>query len=263
MSISSYAALDAVNFSTLKEFAISALRYKHRLSQPRVDTDGMRCGRIDHRAILQPETIADLPAWPGGNRIAAALAAFVRANGEDYVWKEQEREDALALSAAVHAHPVAGPLVRLPGECEKAIVKVDPRTGIMRKARVDKLCAEQIVEVKTSKQTIDPRMIQRQITGFSYHVQAAWYLDVTGLDRFSWIFVEQNAPHDVAVVYASDEWIELGRHTYERWLDQLVECRRTDRWPGVCDGAMEIDVPLWAAEINTDPGLDLIGLEGL
>lgn len=261
MNISSYASLDAVNFSTLKDFALSPRRYQHILSKPRTDTDSMRTGRIDHRAILEPDTLADLPIWPGGDRKKAALAAFIAANGEDYVWKPSELEDARALSAAVHAHPTAGPLVRTPGEREKVLVKADPRTGIMRKARLDKLCEGLVLEVKTTKQPLSERMIQRQITGYAYHAQMAWYLDIAGVDAGKWIFVEQAAPHDVVVVPASLEWIDAGRALYRSWLDRLVECRASGKWPGLCDGEMEIEVPSWLMPGCDDPGLDLTGLE--
>jgi hypothetical protein len=199
--------------------------------------------------------------WPGGNRTATALKAFTAAHGEDYAWKEQELSDARALSAAVHAHPTAGPLVRTPGECEKVLIKAGVRTGIMRKARLDKLCEGLVLEVKTTKQPLSERMIQRQITGYAYHAQMAWYLDIAGVDAGKWIFVEQAAPHDVVVVPASLEWIEAGRALYSQWLDRLVECRRTDTWPGLCDGEMEIEVPPWLMQGCDDPGLDLTGLE--
>lgn len=256
-----YASLDAVNYSTLKDFALSPRRYRHTLAKPRVDTDSMRTGRIDHRAILQPETLADLPVWPGGDRKKAALASFIAANGEDYIWKEQELSDARALSAAVHAHPTAGPLVRTPGECETVLIKADPRTGIMRKARLDKLCEAMVLEVKTTKQPLSERMIQRQITGYAYHAQMAWYLDIAGVDAGKWIFVEQDAPHDVAVVPATPDWIDAGRALYRGWLDRLVECQRTDTWPGLCDGEMQIEVPPWFSLGCDDPGLDMTGLK--
>jgi len=263
ITVAAYSSIDAVNYSSLKDMEVSALRYKHRLSVPRKDTDSMRCGRLDHAAILEPETVATWPMWTGGDRKAKAIAEFIAKHGEDYIWKDQEITDARALSAAVHAHPEAGPLVRTPGAVESPLIWTEPTTGIVCKSRPDKRLSDRLLEIKTSKLDLSARMIQKQITGYRYHAQAAFYLDASGLDQFTWIFVEQSAPHDVAVVHASQDWIDAGRAMYRGWLERLAECRRTNTWPGVCSGAMEIEVPSWVMPGSDDPGLDMTALEGL
>lgn len=250
--IDDYRANPAINYSSLKWMAISPLRYKHAKEQPYADTDSKRCGRLDHCAVLERYKVKDWPMWPGGDRTKKAKAEF--GNVEDYIWKASELSAALDLSTAVQSHPVAGPLVSRPGVCEQPVYWTDARTGKRCKCRPDKRCGQRIIELKSTGLTLSERMIQRQIITYQYHVQAAWYLDGTGASEFSWIFVEQKAPHDVVVVHASEEWIEMGRATYRTWLDRLIECEGRGRFPGLSDEPLFVDVPKWMHDEDTGLG---------
>jgi hypothetical protein len=53
-----YAAIDAMNWSTLKELAVSPRMLKWRVDHPREDTDALELGRAVHCAILEPQRFA-------------------------------------------------------------------------------------------------------------------------------------------------------------------------------------------------------------
>lgn len=256
-----YHQIDAANFSTLKHLAISPLRYKHNLAQPRKDTDPMRVGRLQHCAILQPP-LADLwPEWAGAKRDKriAEWREFLNKHGEDY-WKDDELATAKAMAAAVRAHPIAGRLLAS-GVPETPITWTDAATKILCKARPDLRDGGRIVEIKTTRNALSRGMIRKQIAGLLYHGQAAFYLDGAGADSFTWIFVEQQAPHDVAVVPANSDMLREGRTLYRGWLETLRRCRETDTWPGIAPEPLDIDLPEWAMAGHDDPGLDMTGLE--
>lgn len=254
-----YASIPAVNFSTLKAMAISPLRYHHILSTPRKDTDPMRVGRLQHCAVLQPELAELWPHWDGKDRKGPAWLAFQAQHGGDY-HRAQEMQTARTMSAAVRAHPSAGPLLR-GGVAETPVMNTCPRTGIRRKCRPDYRRPGHVVELKTTGLSLSKRMIQKQIAGLLYHAQAAFYLDCCEADIFTWIFVEQAAPHDVVVVPANTQMIEEGRRLYSGWLDLLVQCQAESRWPGLSDEPMDIELPDYAIGCTDDPGLDMTGLE--
>lgn len=255
-----YAALPGVNYSTLKAMAISPLRYRHVLSQPREDSDTFRHGRLGHAAILEPERLLTLPHWSKAKRDArdSEWLAFEAAH-EDYT-RAEERSHFVAMSLAVRRNPLVAALLQ-GGVAEQAVTRLDAATGLRLKGRPDYRAGGRLVDLKLTKMTLSRRMLERQIAGLLYHGQAAFYLDLCEAESFTWIFAEQAAPYDSVVVPATPDWIDAGRALYRGWLDRLVECQRTDTWPGLCEGEMVIEVPPWLMPGCDDPGLDMTGLE--
>jgi hypothetical protein len=104
---------------------------------------------------------------------------------------------------------------------------------------------------------------------YSYHAQAAMYLDALAAagqprSRYGLIAAEKAAPHKVRCYVLSDAAIEAGRDRYRGWLRALAECRAANQWPAWLPGeeqVMELDLPAYAYEPQSDPGLDLTGLE--
>jgi exodeoxyribonuclease VIII len=72
----------------------------------------------------------------------------------------------------------------------------------------------------------------------SYHIQAAFdlalYCAATGEDRTDWVFVVQEnyPPYETGRRLLSQEFIEIGRLTYEHALKQYAKCLKTGNWPG-------------------------------
>lgn len=255
-----YTALEGVNYSTLKAMEISALRYRHVLSQPREDSDTFRHGRLGHAAILEPQKLLDMPHWDKAKRDArdGDWLAF-EAEHEDYT-RADERSHFVAMSLAVRKNPLVAALLAR-GVAEQPVTKRDPRTGLLLKGRPDFRDGGRLVDLKLTKMTLSRRMIERQIAGLLYHGQAAFYLDLCEAESFTWIFAEQNPPFDSVVVPASDVMLDTGRALYRGWLDRLVECKRSDAWPGIATEPMDIELPPWLMPGCDDPGLDMTGME--
>jgi hypothetical protein len=246
-----YASIDAVNISSLKWMGVSPLRYQFMLAQPDHDTDPKRKGRLGHCAVFEPERLDRWGSSWAKDRRGGDWLKFRAIQGADYVWKPEEREHALAISAAVHADPVAGPLVT-GGRAERCREWTDLRTRVKCKGRLDYENELGISDLKVVADMSD-RGIQRAICSFSSHAQAAWYSDGAGGRPFCWIFVEAKPPHDVLVVPATEDWLTIGRTLYDGWLDQLVACRASGVWPGRGAGKpREIAPPAYAIDYDAE-----------
>lgn len=62
--------------------------------------------------------------------------------------------------------------------------------------------------------------MQKSIFNFSYHVQAAMYVMLTGTERFYWIACEKEAPYNVGVYMASEATLSHGKALLDKWIDK-------------------------------------------
>jgi hypothetical protein len=250
-SIDTYRAIDAVNISTLKAMAVSPLHYRHACDHGRADTDAMALGRLMHAMVFEPQEIdARYVVWDGGRRAGKDWTAFCEANvGKEILRAPEDWERAEAVRAAVLDHPAAAELLAH-GTPEKVLQWTDAATGLACKGKADWDTGSWIVDLKTCRD-ISARAIQRVVVGLAYHAQAAFYCDgaerMDGRERgFAWIFVEQNAPHDVAVYTCPTDVLDVGRDLYRRWLERVKTCRETGVWPGSAPDRMVMELPAWA-----------------
>lgn len=261
-----YDAIDAVNYSTLKELARSPLHYRHRLDAPREQTKSMFRGSAAHTAILEPiEFMRRYVVFEGARRAGKAWEAFQEENAGKVILKEDEFNTAMAMRDAVQRCATAMAYLRR-GQHEAALAWTDPETGIACKGRPDFVADDNtVVDVKTTRDP-SPFWFQRDVARLQYHVQAAFYVDglaqITRREsRAVIIAVESAPPHDVAVYrLPDDEVLGPGRDAYRAMLTKLAECRRDNRWPGVAGGfELTMTLPAWALPDESD--LDALGLE--
>ena len=279
-----YNDLPGVRWSTLKAGLQSPLHLRHALEQPRQDTEALRRGRRVHVATLQPArwgefygTGPDLSAVrtkdgkPAANPLATAegkslMAEWLAANPGVELVSDADRDAAFRIAAAVQAHPEARQVL---GNCpERESARWAMLDGIKGKCQADASGYGVLVDLKTIGKMLSERALQRQILDYSYHGQLAWYRRVmraagVAVDRCVLIFVESAAPHDVAVVDVSEEWLALGDELVDQALAayaEVVAGRAVGRFPGV----VALDVPAWMQtdEANGDDlGLDLEGVD--
>jgi exodeoxyribonuclease VIII len=128
----------------------------------------------------------------------------------------------------------------------------DPEFGVRLRGRPDIMGPQGITDLKT---TADVRFFAKQIDSFSYHWQAAMYLDgaeACGWDgplEWRWIVAEPEPPYAVEVSHpVSLSLLELGRDEYRRALKTYAQCKEADTWPASSYGLMEFDLPNWRYE---------------
>lgn len=249
-----YAEIPAEHAGQLRKILTSPLAYARGLVEPDVDSDTLRLGRAIHTAVLQPQRFAtQYVCWTGGVRRGKAWDQYV-ADAEaakQTILKEDQLDLVVKISKAVRTHPIAAPLLSQDGRAELTIAWVHDRTGIGIKVRVDWL-AGVLLDLKTCRDPA-PRRFACTAAELGYHFQLALYADAVaaaglGTPPVKIIAAQNREPHDV-VVYSLDEDLLLaGRLEYERALDQLVDCRRINKWPGQAETEeLPLKLPVWAS----------------
>lgn len=265
MKPAEYAALDAVNWSTLKVLRRSPLHYQHARANPRADADYLAMGRAVHTAVLEPDRFAlDYAIWTGERRAGKAWEAFKEANAARTILTEREYGTCLAIRDAVRAHPRAAAYLER-GQAERAIVWTDAATGLRCKARLDFISSSRpaVVDLKTAR-SVEPRRFGTASAQLLYHGQLAFYRAgwraVTGADLDPVILaVESEAPHDVVVYRFEEETRDEGDALAAALLEQLAERRRSGDWPGIDRGEEQLlALPRWA--LPDDDGADDLGI---
>jgi hypothetical protein len=261
-----YDAIDAVNFSSLKELAHSPKRYQHRKKHGRKATRSMERGTAAHTALLEPDRFFRDYAVFGldKKRGSKEWSAFEAANPGKEILKLAEYEEAITVAAAVRADPIAMRYLEN-GMPEVALVWTDKETGTQCKGRVDWLddIGRVIPDIKGAR-NIESHAFWRQGAALNYHTQAAFYASgyhaITGHEPTSKIIaVEFEPPHDVVVYNMTEEVLDKGREEYRRLLLKLIGCQDDNRWPGYANNCeLDAQLPAWMMTDDDDlDGLDL------
>jgi hypothetical protein len=169
--------------------------------------------------------------------------------------KQDECDSLLRMIESVQSNPKARWLLDAKGYYEHSIVWRDKVTGLMLRARPDKmsLLSDECVisDIKTTRAE-DHRDFSSAIASFGYHRQAAWYWDGVeslGYDvpAFCFITVNKTPAHECHVYELQPSAIELGREENRQLLVELAHRLNTDNWTSRDHGTiLEIDLPTWA-----------------
>ena len=202
-------------------------------------------GTAVHMAILEPELFAlNYTLFTGDRRNKDGKMAYEAVIASGKIPLNQEQWDNITgAAAAVHAHPAAAPLLN---GIQTEVSCFDNWMGVKVKARIDGLGKDYIIDVKTT-QDASPIAFAKSCAQFRYHVQAAWYRQITGIQRFVFIAVEKEAPYGVACYELDEQAINLGIDIIEEQLRTYVECEQLNSWPCYSSQIQSLSLPAWAA----------------
>lgn len=205
-------------------------------------TKNAEIGKASHIAILKPDQWSDLvailPFDDFKTKAAREARDMARAAGK-IVLKTEAAAEVLAMSQALHRHPVASELVQR-GTAERAYVWQDPQTNIWLKAKPDYMRPKALVDLKTAP-SANPAAFSYHLYSMGYHQQAAWYLDgveaVTGErpDRFVFIVQEREPPYLVTVCPLDLQAVEWGAKLNRKAINLFAQCVERNDWPGYQD----------------------------
>ncbi len=164
------------------------------------------------------------------------LTAFIK---DPYTWKYEEKPDSEA-SFFVEGR-LQHCLFLEPDVFHDEFVvspKLDRRTKAGKEAYEDFMASVNGRSVVTQDlyktcRDASPSGFKKAIRNFSYHQQAAFYLDaaasagLTEVDRFQFLAIQKSHPYPYAVYELSDEAIEYGRSLNEKALEQMLACAKT------------------------------------
>lgn len=230
---------------------------------PQVRTSGNRDALLEQLAIINPDLVAQEAQKPQPLKVSGAKADLIQAVKSvkpDAVfadelldaWREnpgnkilvtrQQYETALAIQSALYAHPEAGKLLQNPTRAvEVSYFGIDDDTGLDIRVRPDVELEYEGLRIGFDLKTISmwdvkedslKSRLHREITMRDYHLSAGMYCNVVDLDKFAWIFVNKDEGyHWVAVVWASDSLLELGKLEYRRTIRAIANAMDTGEWP--------------------------------
>lgn len=251
-----HADRSCVSVSSLKELLRSPAHYRAYLDSARKETPSRFFGTAAHTRVLEPQEFAKrYVVAPPGDRRSKAYKEFEVANAGRLVLSADEAAALDGIVASIQRHQSAFGLLRA-GLKEATVVWRDPDTGIWVKIRPDCLVIDLdtgiCLDLKTTDDASEDGFV-RTCKSLHYDLQAAVYLEglrnVFGRDfDFAFLAAEKSAPHGVALYGAPEDMLETGRRKFRRALNLLLECRRTNTWPGYQpDGDYEIlEWPKWA-----------------
>lgn len=238
-------------------------------------TPDMEFGTLVHAALLDGLDpldclIGDAVLIPAealngdGHRKGAAWKEFAAANLGKRLLKPEElaplREMAdrvREMRRRVEDHPKASVLLfESPGECELSFEWVDAATGLLLRARLDRLARRNarplaIVDVKTTT-SVKGKDFSAACWRYGYHRQAAFYRRgvraLTGeTPPFVFIAIRKTPPYSVACYTLSEEFLEAGEKEVASALTALATCRDTDVWRSpMSDQIFTLDAPRWS-----------------
>jgi len=256
--VADYAKIPGVNISTLIKMLQSPLHYKYAIEHESEPTPAMGLGIAIHCAVLEPtrfkaEYAVVKRAKPGEKRRETALT-------------ESQMGTVQAAASAVRSDPTARRLMDA-SQSELTLTWQDPKTLIECKGRADCITlGHHLIDLKTARDA-SPWGFCSAAARLEYHTKMAWYADayelITGHKPTVFVIaIESSAPFSVVCYEMCDDpELDIGRKTYRELLEKLVECRKTNVWPGIGDGTIQrFMLPKWKLPESGD-SIDELGLE--
>lgn len=258
-----YRRWSAINSSTLRRFARSALHGRYAMLNPKEASEAQEFGTAVHKAILEPDIFrkAFQPMPYFGKRQSSKVRdeedAFRAAHPDITFLPEAEFAHCMAIRDAVWAHPTAAEILKAQGANELSAVWKDAETGLPCKGRQDKFCNlgswPTVMDLKSAEDA-SKLGFSKSIDKFGYAEQAAFYLDgfhtlapfPEGERRYVFIVAEKEPPYAVAVYELDPTAIEVGRKRYRANLRTYAGCLEAGTWPGYGDGMDLISLPPWS-----------------
>lgn len=210
-------------------------------------------GTYYHTAILEPELLEkECAVFSGGVRRGKVWDAFKEENKDKAIITSKEKLQADNLIKATQDSPIAMNLLSK-GEAEVSLGVM--LCGVKVKVRADWINFEEgyVLDLKsTTGNAKDVRKIQQKISGYSYDLSAALYLDAFNeylgqqglplLDTWYWTFASKDF-RNCRTYRATEHNIAVGRAKYRAALEEIKKYSDRD-WVFV-DEIIELDAAGW------------------
>ena len=252
-----YLALDAANWSNLKQYAKSPAHYQAYIQNPPEQTPAMLLGRAVHSLLLEPDLFAEQYATaPDVDRRTKAgreeWAAFEAEYRDKDILTQAQHDLAHGMARSVFESDKARMLLSLCSERELTLTWDDPVTGITCKSRLDAvdLVNGLALDIKTTEDA-SPQAFSRTCYNYQYYGQAAFYLEALRqngfmINRFIFLAIEKKPPYGCSLYLCSDELLAAGRVLFQGCLNKHAECLESNAWPGYPETIHTLDLPAWA-----------------
>lgn len=256
MTDQEYRALEALNYSGAKFLLRSPGHYRSSLTEEKKDSPAMQLGRVVHLAALQPELLGErvvvLPAMDRRTKEGKAAYEAVMSSvkeGQEVV-SQDIFDDAKRIAEAAR---VAIKSINY-DICQAEQTFVKDVGNVKIKGRIDLMLWDSnnetsIVDLKTT-QDASPAAFARDVVNFKYHLQAAWYMRLTGAKKFYIVAQEKELPCANRVYTLDEAALAEGNRLMDEALALYAQCVAFDSWPTYTKDITELSLPKWAFSTN-------------
>lgn len=253
-----YLRWDAASNSALGKLRQSPAHLQAYLEGGDKDTAAKLIGRATHCALLEPHDFEKRYAiGPEERRSNADKSKFVELEmryGPGHVLRPAEFEQCLRIRDGVYRYESARGLLEGRGETELSIAWIDPDTGLLCKARIDKMAYDlaggAMVDLKSTTDA-SKQAFASTIWDYKYHCQGALYLGGSfelqiAAQHYVILAYEKEPPYGVGVYRVDEGTLSAGETEVRPLLALYNECRTKNEWPGYPDKVDDIALPSYA-----------------
>ena len=230
-------------------------RYRWEKANPSQEsTKSLEFGTAFHTMMMEPElfdtrhVVSQYPDFRSKEAREWRDAQIAKGNT---VVSKSDHDGLLGMGISARQHPSYGMLTKN-ARRELTVVTKHAGTGLMLKARPDIAPAgNALVDFKSARDA-SPAGFGKSVWEYSYHRQAAHYLDCWNAQsdkkktEFIFFVVETEPPYLCSVYVTPHDLIEYGRKLNNAALYALAHCVKKNAWPGYSTEINEFDLPAWA-----------------
>ena len=215
-----YHSHDSISASGLK--TIHKKSVYHLINQKFKETPAMALGTAVHQAILEPHDFHDIyhVIEKSDKRTKAGKEEYQKqidlANGKIII-EDDIHEIIKSIVGDFRQNDLAQKYCK--GEIE--LSHYTQYEGIDVRVRPDVInhISDFITDVKTCQDN-SPQAFKRDVYNWGYHLQAAFYMDMCGINNFRFIACTTKYPYTVEVYTLDEKDIEFGRMAYKNAFKQ-------------------------------------------
>lgn len=273
MSTPQYQDIIALNYSGAKVILKSPAHYQAWLSAPKKQTPEMRIGTLTHLATFQPKEFekvakvvpADAPEKPTKAMLEAYASGSTKQKPETLErikWWEDfnasltpetevlEPEEFLLIDDITSAAEDALASLKVDqSHWEAESVRTKSVGGVTIKGRPDLVTRVDgkltVIDLKTTRDASE-WSFSADINALKYHLQAAFYLELTQADQFIILAVEKEPPFAWRTYVLDAASLEVGRGLMQAAIETYASCLTFNKWPSYPSGLTEISIPKYA-----------------
>jgi hypothetical protein len=197
---------------------------------------------FDNRFVIGPDVNKNTNIWKGARDEAAAA-------GKELL-DQKQFEAGMMIRDAVARKATMQKLLR-GAKFEQAAYAIDPDYGVLVKCKPDLANSGMgvLADIKTAADA-GYDAFGRSCAEYGYHLQEFHYSRIwNAVDKcngYVFVVVESAEPFDVAFWECPPAMTKEAEAIYHQTMPTMVECLRTDTWPGFPDKVMPIDMKRWA-----------------
>ena len=243
-----YDALQALNYSGMKELLKSPAHYQLYLNTVRPESKALRIGKLTHACVLQNELFQKYKPLPDVDRRTKEGREVIKFFQDNLKEDEEavdadEFETALklgdALSALFEKHGISKPVAT-----EMTVVGIENEHCTI-KSSIDYISEDKdgriwLNDLKTTDDA-SPKAFLRTAYQYNYHLQAATYLRT--FEKFTKVrpmgfrfAVVEKDTLQTALYQLGPEIMTDGIMKLEHCIKTYTECVKTNQWPGYDNG---------------------------